>query len=100
MVRFRGDVATLLGGSAPAPVLIPPVEPPTPGKTPRPTLRRGATGDLVSLLQKVIGVGQDGKFGGKTEAAVRQFQRDHELVADGIVGPGTWKVVDQVSSRA
>jgi peptidoglycan hydrolase-like protein with peptidoglycan-binding domain len=101
MVRFRSDVATFLGGSAPAPVLIPPKEPtPAPGKAPRLTLRRGATGEMVSLLQKVIGVGQDGQFGGKTEAAVRQFQRDHELVADGIVGPGTWKVVDQVSSRA
>jgi len=94
MVQFRRDVASILGGTAPAPVLIPRVEPtPLPGKTPRPTLRRGATGDLVMLLQGLVGAGKDGNFGGKTEAAVRQFQRDRGLVPDGIVGPATWKVL-------
>jgi peptidoglycan hydrolase-like protein with peptidoglycan-binding domain len=33
----------------------------------------------------------DGVFRPMTEAAVRQFQRQHGLVPGGIVGPKTWK---------
>ena len=95
MVRFRHDVAAILGGAAPPAVVIPRIETaPSPGKKPRATLRRGATGELVTLLQKMLGTGHDGRFGGRTEAAVRQFQRDHHLVPDGIVGPATWKGLD------
>ena len=36
----------------------------------------------------------DGAFGPHTEAAVRAFQRDHQMVPDGIVGPKTWAAVD------
>jgi hypothetical protein len=32
----------------------------------------------------------DGLFGSETEAAVHQFQLDHNLASDGIVGPQTW----------
>lgn len=32
----------------------------------------------------------DGKIGGKTIEAVKQFQRDNNLKVDGIVGAGTW----------
>ncbi|MBU0655348.1 MAG: N-acetylmuramidase family protein, partial [Gammaproteobacteria bacterium] len=35
----------------------------------------------------------DGNFGDKTEAAVKQFQLDNKLVADGIVGEKTWQVL-------
>src|ERR1700733_12904693 len=96
MDAFRTAVAAIMSGTAPAPVLIPSVEPsPQPGvPAGRPTLRRGASGDLVKQLQTKVGVGADGQFGAKTEAAVRAFQTAHKLVPDGIVGPGTWAALD------
>ncbi len=32
----------------------------------------------------------DGKIGRQTTEAIKQFQKDHELKVDGIVGKGTW----------
>ena len=76
-----------LGGDTPMPTL--------------PTLRRGSTGEYVTLLQtKLIqlgydvgATGADGRYGAKTEAAVKAFQKDHGLVADGITGPRTWEAL-------
>lgn len=94
MSTFRAGVAALLGGTAPPPELIPATEPPAPGKTPRATLRRGATGNLVTVLQQLLSLKVDGKFGGVTEARVRVVQRELALVPDGIVGPKTWQKLD------
>lgn len=60
-----------------------------------PTLRRGAKGDLVAQLQTLLSkdgstLEIDGIFGGGTQSAVRAFQKRHDLVVDGIVGPKTW----------
>lgn len=96
MIRFRSSVEAILNGSAPPPVLIPPVEPARPDGTPgRPTLRRGDTGEFVRQLQMKLGVTPDATatFGPQTEAAVRSFQRQHGLVPDGIVGPKTWALL-------
>lgn len=85
MVAFRAGIDAILGGTAPAPVLIPAVD-----SHDRPTLRRGATGGFVMELQKALGVDPVGNFGPQTEAAVRAFQRSKAMVPDGIVGPKTW----------
>src|SRR5262249_28718413 len=83
MNAFRLSVAAIVDGTAPAPVLIPAAEPPAQpgGAQGRPTLRRGATGELVKQVQQKCGVAVvDGFFGAMTEAAVREFQRAHDLV--------------------
>lgn len=49
--------------------------------------------NLTKLVQKVVGVEADGKCGAKTVAAIKTYQIDHGLVADGCVGPNTWKVI-------
>jgi peptidoglycan hydrolase-like protein with peptidoglycan-binding domain len=91
MDTFRKGVSAILDGTAPAPVLIPKSEPDSAGAPPRATLQRGAHGDLVEELQRDLKMPEiDGLFGGVTEAAVRQFQRQNDLVPDGIVGPKTW----------
>jgi peptidoglycan hydrolase-like protein with peptidoglycan-binding domain len=98
MNSFRASVASILRGTVPAPTVIPAIEPAPPAgvQRPRPTLRRPSKGGLVKKIQMKVGAQADGKFGPKTEAAVRAFQRKHGLVPDGIVGPKTWKVLDAV----
>lgn len=60
-----------------------------------PTLRRGARGDIVKVMQEALHEAGstlqiDGIFGPGTQSAVRAFQKAHGLVVDGIVGPKTW----------
>ncbi|MYS89362.1 MULTISPECIES: serine/threonine-protein kinase [Streptomyces] len=60
--------------------------------------RRGDRGQRVVQVQCMLtkrgydvgGAGLDGQFGKDTAAAVRGFQRDKGLDADGKVGPRTW----------
>lgn len=96
MNDFRASVQAIIDGTGPPAPIIPEEEPqPQPGQAPRPTLRRPEQDDLVKVVQSKIGVTPDGKFGPKTEAAVRTFQRNHSLVPDGIVGPKTWHALDE-----
>ena len=53
------------------------------------TLRRGDEGPLVVKLQEKLGVEAIGKFGPKTEAALKTWQAANGLTADGIAGPFT-----------
>ena len=53
-------------------------------------LRVGSTGDDVKKLQELLGVDVIGKFGPKTEAAVKGWQAANGLTPDGVVGDATW----------
>jgi peptidoglycan hydrolase-like protein with peptidoglycan-binding domain len=61
-----------------------------------PMVRPGASGERVWTIQYLLNarigarLAVDGKFGPRTTAAVKAFQRKYHLSADGIVGPQTW----------
>ena len=68
-----------------------------------PRLARGSTGSVVSALQKALASYGgpntptdpgpiDGDFGPRTESAVRAYQTDRAVIADGVVGDQTWWV--------
>lgn len=60
------------------------------------TLREGSTGSQVKAAQYLLNnqgfdAGTvDGIFGSRTDSAVRAFQSDRRLTADGVVGRRTW----------
>lgn len=65
--------------------------------TPFPELKVGSKGDLVKLVQRfLLGSAHAktlpfyGTFEGKTEVAVKGYQRKRGLNPDGKVGPNTW----------
>ena len=75
------------------------------GKVPttdKPTLRKGSTGEYVTLLQTMLiqrgydcgATGADGKYGNATFNAVKRFQTDNGLVSDGICGRNTWYALE------
>jgi len=78
--------------------------PPPPGPTPPeefhcPVLRLGDTGPAVRFLQRLLqergfyrGI-VDGDFGGRTQRAVRQFQRSQGLPVTGVVDHATWRAL-------
>jgi putative chitinase len=53
-------------------------------------LKVGSEGADVKKLQEKLGVESIGKFGPKTEAAVKAWQKANGLKDDGIVGDATW----------
>ena len=57
------------------------------------TLKLGSRGADVKTLQGYLGLAQDGSFGPKTEAAVKEFQSSHGLTPDGVVGQKTWSLL-------
>lgn len=84
-------------------VVVEPTKEPTVAPTVPPLARNlsmGMQGDDVKLLQnRLLTLGYsdvgaaDGKFGAKTDKAVRKFQTDKGLTVDGIVGKNTWEAL-------
>ena len=70
----------------------------------KPTLRKGAKGDLVAELQtKLTALGFDpgmidGIFGTKTFNALTAFQTEAKLDVDGVCGPKTWAALDEATN--
>lgn len=62
------------------------------------TIKRGCKGEAVREMQQLLiaagyslpKYGADGTFGAESESALREFQSDNGLSADGICGPKTW----------
>lgn len=48
-------------------------------------------GEDIKQVQRVLKVTVDGYYGPETERAVRNFQKNSQLLVDGIVGPKTWE---------
>ena len=61
-------------------------------------LTNGSKGEQVKTLQRLLlamgynlgGYGVDGSFGGATEKAVKEYQKEKGLSVDGSVGQNTW----------
>lgn len=114
MNQFRADVAALINGNnSPSDAVISKVEQVT-VETQKPaqqapekpqtesvvydmkTLRNGSKSTQVMVLQFLLNAKgyeagkEDGIFGSKTLAAVKEFQKAYGLSVDGVVGKNTW----------
>ncbi|MGH3863589.1 peptidoglycan-binding domain-containing protein [Actinokineospora sp.] len=102
--RFQGARGLaadgIVGPRTWAALLAAPPAPPTPAPTSaRPVIRRGAKGDAVREVQRILNAWYpalprlvvDGDFGAATDARVRHMQRAAGLAVDGVVGPATWR---------
>jgi peptidoglycan hydrolase-like protein with peptidoglycan-binding domain len=64
------------------------------------TLRRGARGEDVRDLQRQLNqrgarLAEDGRFGPRTDAALRRFQRENGVRGDGVAGPRTREALER-----
>lgn len=89
----------------------PPTKPVDPSPTPdepvatvkiTQTLKKGSKGTEVKILQEFLIEGEyltgkaDGSFGPMTETAVKKFQVEYKLTADGIVGGNTRTTINEI----
>ena len=63
-------------------------------------LKLGSKGEDVKKIQQKLGVEAIGTFGPKTEAAVKQWQKENGLKDDGVVGDGTWSKMFPASVKS
>lgn len=84
--------AEAVGFNEPAPAVT---EAPTTTKEPKPTLYGGEQSHHVSEMQRVLvfrgyEVPVNGIYGPETQEAVKRYQKEMGLPADGVVGDATW----------
>jgi murein L,D-transpeptidase YcbB/YkuD len=60
-----------------------------------PTLKAGMTGERVTALRARLGLPDGSAFDAPLAAAVKEFQADHGLKADGIAGSGTIEALNR-----
>ena len=95
MTGFGQPAYTALAAATPTAPAVPM------GVAKRPMIREGSRGPNVLYLQKRLGSHridpgpEDSVFGGRTDRAVREFQRRNRLTVDGICGPHTWAALDR-----
>lgn len=68
-------------------------------------LQKGSKGNDVLELQKLLNkngynLAEDGSYGAKTLAAVKDYQQKNGLTVDGIVGTNTWGALTKASSTS
>ena len=98
MDAFRKRVANLIGEVE---ATVTETEQPTYEEERRSTIRKGAKGAAVTELQGLLKkhgyslprYGADGSFGAETETALKAFQKDKGLTADGVCGPASWEAL-------
>lgn len=65
-----------------------------------PIIRKGNSGVAVSVLQSVLGVTVDGRFGDDTETSLKVFQKNTGVKANGTCGIDSWKkVIEHVKAN-
>lgn len=63
-------------------------------------IRIGDRGSDVAEVQRILGIGADGRFGSVTLHAVEDFQSAHQLHPDGVVRADTWKALRAAAAAA
>src|SRR5437764_245417 len=60
----------------------------------------GAKGPAVKTIQTLVGADADGDFGPLTTAAVKVWQRQHDVAVTGVVDAATWAAMPVRAARA
>lgn len=69
-------------------------------ETQLPIIRKGNSGVAVSVLQSVLGVTVDGRFGDDTETSLKVFQKNTGVKVSGTCGIDSWKkVIEHVKAN-
>ena len=69
-------------------------------ETQLPIIRKGNSGVAVSVLQSVLGVTVDGRFGDDTETSLKVFQKNTGVKVSGTCGIDSWKkVIEHVKAK-
>ena len=104
-VAGSGTYKVLFSDSAkPAPSSPTPAPTATPDPSTFTNLKKGSTGEAVQRLQAALAslgytVNTDGTYTNATVTAVKQFQQQNGLSADGIAGPTTQKLLYSGSAK-